>query len=104
MTNYSVNFEITTQSGDMFSHSETFVVLGLARVRVREKMANRFVDWHGIVRQYRATSSKPFVVCVKSVHTNEDRSGETVDHSGISVFAAVVNGESRSTDRCALSV
>jgi hypothetical protein len=83
---YSVNFELTNQSGNLFSHSERYTVAGLARVHVRERKSERFTDWSGTVTRYRATSQRPFVICVLSDHTNEDSNGETVDHSEVRTY------------------
>ena len=80
---YIAHFEVTNQGGNLFRHSEEFRICGLARVRVREDKDQLWNDWSGVVRRYRATSSRPFVVCILSDHTIENRDGSFSDLSEV---------------------
>jgi hypothetical protein len=85
---YTVHFEITNQSGSLFSHSEEFRIAGLARVRVREKKSERFTDWSGSVRRYTAKSSRPFAVTILSNHWSENQDGSNIDLSKVTILTS----------------
>lgn len=82
---HTAHFEVINQSGQKFGHFEEFRICGLARVRVREEKDKAWRDWSGTVRKYRASSSRPFVVCVVSDHTMEGSDGTTRDFSEVRV-------------------
>lgn len=86
---FFVKFEVTSQSGNLFSHEERFQVVGLARVRVRERQSERFSDWSGTVRRFTAKSSRPFVVVVISDHHMNDKDGTDIDLSEVRTLQSV---------------
>jgi hypothetical protein len=85
---FMLHFEITDQGGELFRHLERFTISGLARVRVTELKDEECKDWSGTVKMFRAQSSRPFVVCVVSDHTQENQDGSTTDHSSVFAYSA----------------
>lgn len=84
MAKHICNFEITNLDFGFYRRSEQYTVTGVGRVHVRRR--SDADPEESVAREFHATSSKPFVVCVKSVRV---RYGAT--RSEVRVYESVVD-------------
>jgi len=88
MAAYNAYFEITNQGGNLFSHSEKFLVQGLSKVRIQEDKNMFWSDWSGTVQRFYARSGKPFAVVVTKKGWTESSDGSVRDTSEVRVILA----------------